>query len=320
MAQKMIITNEMVEKFSAYVKEQAGSGKTMAQLFEEFAKANGADITAEELYEILQNTPASELAPEMLEKVAGGCLLTPGDPEMVTGCCWGGCVTPDTLYTLSDGTQKRVDEITDEDRLLLWDFDKGGLGEGGITFFHRVKAEAPVLRAEFSDGTSVGIVDEHVFFDMTDRKFVEISKAEQGAELLGHTFARLADGQITGVTLTGLYDDGTTDSYYSPITEKHFNCFANGMLNISGSLHGFYNVFDLEEDELKYDAARKAAEIAEIGELPYEALSLIAPRALFDRNEFGWISVSIAKGLTSVEDLLNLLHAFRDYFIGEKVA
>ena len=307
MAQKIIITNEMVAKFNAFVKEQAGSGKTMAQLFEEFAKANGADITAEELYEALQNTPAGELAPEMLEKVAGGCLLTPGD-EVASPGCWSGCVTPDTLFTLADGTQKRADEITNEDRLLLWDFDKGGLGEGGITFFHRVNAEAPVLRAEFSDGTNIGIVDEHVFFDMTARKFVEISKAEQAAELIGHQFAKLADGQITGITLTALYDDGTTGSYYSPITEKHFNCFANGMLNISGTLHGFYNVFDLEEGELKYDAAKKAAEIAEAGMLPYEALAQVAPRELFERNEFGWISVSIAKGLTTVTDLLTLLH------------
>ena len=320
MAQKMIITNEMVKKFTEYTREQAGSGKTMAQLFEDFAKANGSDITAAELYEMLQNTPAQDLAPEMLEKVAGGCLLTPGDPDIGGGCCWSGCVTPDTLYTLADGTLKRVDEITDEDRLLLWDFDKGCPGEGAITFFHRVKAKAPVLRAEFSDGTNIGIVDEHVFFDMTARKFVEISKAEQAAELIGHQFAKLADGQIAGVALTALYDDGTTDSYYSPITEKYFNCFANGMLNISGTLHGFYNVFDLEENAMKYDAAKKATEIAEIGELPYEALSRVATRELFDRNEFGWISVSIAKGLTSVKDLIQLLYCFRGYFIGEKIA
>ncbi len=201
---------------------------------------------------------------------------------------------------------------------MIWDFDRGCLSEDGITFFHRVKEEAPVLRVSFSDGTDVGVVMEHVFFDLTDRRFVAIRSANQAPEFLGHRFAKLSGGKLTEVTLTGIIEDGTTDSYYSPVTEAHFNCFANGMLNISGFMAGLYNVFDLEENELKYDAAKKAAEIKAVGEIPYEVFASVVSRELYDRNNAGWFSVSIAKGLTTADALVRLFAFCRPFFVNEK--
>ena len=315
MKKNFIITDEAVAKFNAYAAENKESGKTLTQLFEEYAKAQGADISAEEAFAQLKNIPAHEIAPEMLEQAAGGY---GGGGEYDPGCCWGGCVTPDTLFTLADGTEKRVDELQDDDRLMIWDFDRGCLSEAGITFFHRVKEEAPVLRVSFSDGTDVGVVMEHAFFDLTDRKFVAIRSANQALDLLGHRFAKLSGGKLTEVTLTGIMEDGTTDSYYSPVTEAHFNCFANGMLNISGFMAGLYNVFDLEKNELKYDAAKKAAEIKAVGEIPYEVFASVASRELYDRNNAGWFSVSIAKGLTTAEALVRLFAFCRPFFVNEK--
>ena len=315
MKKNFIITDEAVAKFNAYAAENKESGKTLTQLFEEYAKAQGADITAEEAFAQLKNIPAHEIAPEMLEQAAGGY---GGGGEYDPGCCWGGCVTPDTLFTLADGTEKRVDELQDDDRLMIWDFDRGCLSEAGITFFHRVEEEAPVLRVSFSDGTDVGVVMEHAFFDLTDRRFVAISSADQAPGLLGHRFAKLSGGKLTEVTLTGIMEDGTTDSYYSPVTEAHFNCFANGMLNISGFMAGLYNVFDLEKDELKYDAAKKAAEIKAAGEIPYEVFASVASRELYDRNNAGWFSVPIAKGLTTVPALVKLFGLCRPFFVNGK--
>ena len=315
MNKSFIITNESVAKFSAYVAENKGSGKTMTQLFEEYAKAQGVDISAEEAFEQLKTLPAQDIAPEMLEQVAGGY---GGGYDPDPGCCWGGCITPDTMITLADGTEKRVDELQDDDRLMIWDFDRGCLSEAGITFFHRVKEEAPVLRVSFSDGIDVGVVMEHAFFDLTDRRFVAIHSASQAPELLGHRFAKLSGGRLTEVTLTGIMEDGTTDSYYSPVTEAHFNCFANGMLNISGFMAGLYNVFDLEKNELKYDAAKKAAEIEAVGEIPYEVFASVASRELYERNNAGWFSVSIAKGLTTAPALVRLFGLCRPFFVNEK--
>ncbi len=255
----------------------------------------------------------TEYAPindDILDKVSSGNFDPSYDPS-------GSCLTPDTMITLADGSAKRVDELADDDQLLVWDFDAGDLAVAPITFFHRVREQAAVLRVSFLDGTSVGVVEEHVFFDLTDRRFVAINSADQETELAGHAFARLAGGRIEEVTLESIRPDGTTDSYYGPVSERHFNCFAEGMLSMSGFLKGFYNVFDLEAGALRYDAAKKAADIAEIGEIPYAVLASCGSRELFDRNDFGWFSVSLVKGLTTLPEAMRLLDFFRPYFVGE---
>ena len=225
------------------------------------------------------------------------------------------CLTPDTLIMLADGSEKRVDGLEAGDRLLVWDFDNGCLTEAPLTFFHAVREEAPVLRVSFSDGTSVGIVEEHAFFDLTDRQFVTISTVEQEEYLKGHSFAKLTDGQITEVTLTGIAEDGAVMDYYSPVTEAHFNCFANGMLNISGFMEGLYNVFALEEDALKYDAGQKAEELQLVGELPYEVFQDLFSRELYERNNVGWISVSVAKNMVRLRDLYDLFDFCGPFFV-----
>ena len=112
---------------------------------------------------------ATELADEVLDKISGG-----NYPEYDPS---GSCLTPDTRILLADGSVRRVDELADDDILLVWDFDAGDFASAPITFFHRVRREAQVLRVSFSDGTSVGVVDEHVFFDLTDRRFVAVNSA-----------------------------------------------------------------------------------------------------------------------------------------------
>ncbi|MBR3316271.1 MAG: hypothetical protein IKG21_00430 [Atopobiaceae bacterium] len=251
-----------------------------------------------------------ELTDEQLAQIAGGNYDPSYDPS-------GSCLTPDTHILLADGSAKRVDELLDDDELLVWDFDAGDVSSAPITFFHRVLGEAPVLRVTFSDGTSVGIVEEHVFFDLTAREFVAINSTDQEAALAGHGFAKLANGRIEEVRLESIRMDGTTNSYYSPVSEAHFNCFAEGMLSMSGFLKGFYNVFDLEENELRYDAAKKAADIAAVGEIPYAVFAGCGSRVLFERNNFGWFSVSLAKGLTTLPEALLLLDFFRPFFVGE---
>jgi len=42
------------------------------------------------------------------------------------------CVIPDTLVILTDDSRKRIDEVTHEDQLLVWDFYKGEYTFEGI--------------------------------------------------------------------------------------------------------------------------------------------------------------------------------------------
>jgi hypothetical protein len=78
----------------------------------------------------------TELDDALLERVAGGELGPDEDPS-------GSCLTPDTEILLADGGTKRVDELSDDDTLLVWDFDAGAPAAAPITFFHRVSEQAP---------------------------------------------------------------------------------------------------------------------------------------------------------------------------------
>ena len=227
----------------------------------------------------------------------------------------GGCLTPDTLITLADGSQKRVDELESSDIIKAYDFDKGEPVDAPITLFHKVDEEEQVLTIDFSNGVRVGVVKDHCFFDLTDRLFVRIDSEEQSEELAGHRFALLEDNNIVEVELTGIHYEGTTDSYYAPVSEAHLNCFANGLLNMPGYVSGFCNVFELEEDELKYDANKKAEEMESAEEIDSDIFEFIKSSDIYQKNKLDWIRVSVAKGLISLDELMDVYEFCQPYFV-----
>jgi hypothetical protein len=60
----------------------------------------------------------TEIADELLETLSGGYSDPDEDPS-------GSCLTPDTEILLAGGGTKRVDELSDDDTPLVWDFDAG---------------------------------------------------------------------------------------------------------------------------------------------------------------------------------------------------
>ena len=74
------------------------------------------------------------------------------------------CVTPDTLVTLADGTQKRIDEVTSTDILKVWNFYEGTYDyvPSAIIFDHGYDNNT-VIKLTFSDGTVVKVVNLHQF-------------------------------------------------------------------------------------------------------------------------------------------------------------
>ena len=227
----------------------------------------------------------------------------------------GGCITPDTLIALADGSQKRVDELENTDIIKVYDFDNGIVTVAPITLFHRVKKEEQVLRVVFSDGTSIGVVKDHCFFDLTDRRFVTIYTEKQADELDGHMFAVLKDDEISEVELVDIRIDGKTDSYYAPVSEVHLNCFTNNLLSMPGYVRGFCNVFELEENELKYDAAKKAEAIRNVSESNADGLAFITNLDVYKKNKLDWIRVSIAKGMISIQELKDLYVFCLPFFV-----
>ena len=140
----------------------------------------------------------------------------------------GGCVTPDTLITLADGAQKRVDELTFGDKILAWDFFTGSYVEKDISLLvNHGEGLYRVANLKFSDGTTLRIIADHGVFDYDLNKFVYIT-IDNMQEYVGHRFVQYAtDGSYNIVTLTEAYESEEYTSAWSVSSAVTSNAFAS---------------------------------------------------------------------------------------------
>ena len=168
-----------------------------------------------------------------------------------------GCVTGDTLITLADGSQKRIDQLTYQDELLVWDFYNGCYTTSvPSVLFNHGDGVYNVVNLNFSDGTSVGVIDEHEFFDIDANSFVNIAY-ENVSQYLGHKFAKVSSNGITTVTLTGYTYTVEQTGMWTILTAKHLNAIAEGMLSLTPDpthkCEDFFRLYEVgEEKELEY--------------------------------------------------------------------
>lgn len=93
----------------------------------------------------------------------------------------GSCITGDTKVKLADGKEIPVSELKEDDIIQAWDFDKGCIISVPLTAFFRRKFHngADVIRVDFEDGSNVGVIKEHLFFDLDEKKFVAVNADSQ---------------------------------------------------------------------------------------------------------------------------------------------
>ena len=226
------------------------------------------------------------------------------------------CITGDTLVTLEDGTEIPVSELKDDDKIQMWDFENGEVSCAPLTAF--VKRSKPdgfdVIRVAFEDGSNVGVIQGHLFFDITLGQFVEVNADSQ--DFIGHEFAKVKDGKATPVKVTAIYSDGKETESYGPQAEGSWNYIAGGFITGNEGQLAMCNMFDF--DGVRWDAAKKAADLAKCGRLSYEALEDVISRRTFEANHCDELSVAFVKGLASCEDFKRYLHGVADYLFDKE--
>ena len=139
-----------------------------------------------------------------------------------------GCLTGDTLITLEDGMEIPVSELKDDGRIQVWDFETGELSSAPLTAF--VKRSNPdgfdVIRVELEDGSNVGVIVGHLFFDLTLGKFVEVNTEHQ--DFVGHEFVKVIDGKVVPVKVTAIRGGGKETECYAPQADGSWNYLAGG--------------------------------------------------------------------------------------------
>ena len=218
------------------------------------------------------------------------------------------CITGDTLVSLKDGTKIPVSELKDNDEILAWDFENGRAVSAPLTGFFKNKGEKEhdVIRVKFEDGSSVGVVVEHLFFDLTAGKFAAVNAEKQN--YIGHEFAKVNDkGEIIPVKVVEIVKDGTVTETYAPQPEKYWNYLTDGFISGNDGQLGFLNRFDFDVKAMKYDERRKNIDLLMYGRCGYILFKDIVSVKFFENNKLDEMTVAFGKGLTTAE-------YFRAYF------
>lgn len=226
------------------------------------------------------------------------------------------CISAGTLITLSDGTQKTVEEITLEDSLLVYDHYKGEYVASNIIFIENDgEKEYNVINLEFSNGTTTRLIYEHAYFDLDLNRYVYITEANYD-EYIGHRFAVTDGDDIAETTLVNSYLTTEVTGCYSLVTEYHYNFFVDGLFSIPGGIDGLFNIFEYGED-LAFDSEKMQEDIDTYGLFTYEDFADYVTEDIYKVFNAKYFKVAMGKGMLTEEELLSLINQYSVYFVEE---
>ncbi len=227
----------------------------------------------------------------------------------------GECITPDTLITLADGRQVRVDSLKGDEKLLIWNMETGSLDSAPIMFVDSdAEAESEIIHLYFSDGTDVKVIYEHGFWDYELNRYVYLDR--NAKEYIGHRFAKQSGRELKKVALTDVVIEKELTTAWSPVTEKHLCYFVNGMLSMPGGVGGLFNIFDVVPEAMHYDFKAIESDIQKYGLFTYDELNSIAPlsKDMFEQAGGAYLKISIGKGNLTMDELVCMINRYSKFF------
>jgi len=196
---------------------------------------------------------------------------------------YGPCLVAGTLMSLANGTQKKIEDITYDDVLTVWNFDLGELSEARPLWVKRKQTSSAYNLLKFSDGTELRTVGHHIF----NKQAGEFTKIATDDTPVG-TVTVNEQGQEISIVSKELVKDVV--DYYNIWTQYHLNAYANGVL--TGNRYcNIYPVVDMKY--VKDDRApRSVEEFAGIDSkyisgmrLPEQTFDLAFIQTMVDRIE-----------------------------------
>lgn len=175
------------------------------------------------------------------------------------------CIVSGTGITLADGSMKKIEDITFDDDLLVWDFYEGKFDSAKPLWISKERVASLYNLCQFDNGSAVGFVGEtskgfHRIYNDTAKSFTYTStKTNVGDKTFTDkgTFTTLVSQEIVEQEV----------SYYNIGTEKHINLFANGILTSGSRIPNRYAIKDMmyygerliseEEEQMRINKAKR---------------------------------------------------------------
>lgn len=148
------------------------------------------------------------------------------------------CFIKDTEISLASGDVKKIQDVTYDDELLVWNFDEGKYDNAKPLWIKKVQTTNWYYKLTFSDGTILKVTgaypEAHSLYSVEDGKFVHANN------LVGKKVYTLNGVQ----TLDSCEEVHEDVEFYNIITNYHMNLFANNVLT-STSLNNLYPIRDM---------------------------------------------------------------------------
>ena len=223
------------------------------------------------------------------------------------------CITPDTLVTLADGTQVRVDALTGNEMLLVWNHETGMMDVAPIAYIvnhDRQIAEHEVITLTFSDGKSIKIIGEHVFYNVTLGKYMALDTTAD--EYIGDSFLVISDGMdsVEAAELVRVEKKVMLTEAYEVVSYQHLTCFTDGILSTSAYLDKLLNIFDIDSETYGYTAEKIAEDIATYGLYTYADFEDIITEEAFELYNAAYLKIAVGKGYITWNDILDLVDIY----------
>ena len=225
----------------------------------------------------------------------------------------GGCIAQGTLITLADGTKKKVEDITSNDTLLVFNHETGKYDFAKVNFVDSEPYDYyTIINLKFSNGNCVKVISEHGFFDLNLMRYVYIDEFNY-KDYIGHKFYSATwDGTIYQSNVVTLDEAYITNEYtrcYSPITMYHMNYFTEDVLSMPGGISGLFNIFEYDSD-LKYNSEKMQADIEKYGLFTYDDFKDEVPYDVYLAFPAQYFKVAIGKGILTEEQLLSYIKRY----------
>jgi len=225
----------------------------------------------------------------------------------------GVCVTPNTLITLADGSQKEIQDLTGTEKLLVLNHETGKLESAPVAYIvnhDKTKAVHKVTKLFFGDGKEIEIIGEHVFFDTDLNKYVTLD--ETAEKYIGHKFVSVSGKTISDSILVKVKTYMKNTEAYEVVTYKHLTCFTNNILSASAYMDKLLNVFDINPDTLSYIPDKVNEDLKKYGIYTYEDFDGVIEEKAFDLYNAKYLKVAVGKGYITWKDILALVDVYKN--------
>lgn len=228
---------------------------------------------------------------------------------------WLGCLTAGTEITLSDGTTKKIEEVTYEDELLVWNFIDGEPATvPAALIINDGDKEYTTIKLMFDDSSDIKLVDVHGLYDEDLNKFVYIDP-ENVESYVGHSFVKtvIDENGIVSNKSVKLVDYEVKTEYtgcYTIQSALNVNCIADGFLTQTPPLvDGYFDYFEMGEG-MRYDTEKMQADIEKYGLYTYEDFEKYLSYDAFIALNGPYLKVAVGKGYFDFDFLVEQIGVF----------